>query len=59
MQDTLTAENLEDSLTQATYYHETIIPIMEHIRKLASSAKVLIPDEVLPYPTYIKLLFSI
>jgi glutamine synthetase len=32
---------------------------MEEIRALADAAEALIPDELLPYPTYGKLLFQV
>ena len=57
--DTVTAEGISDSLDEAFYYHETIIPTMEEIRSVADNAEELIPDDILPYPTYTKLLFSV
>ena len=53
------AEGTEDTLAQASYYHENIIPVMEELRSYADAAEEYIPDELLPYPTYEKLLFSI
>ncbi|MBQ7919120.1 MAG: glutamine synthetase III [Lachnospiraceae bacterium] len=57
--DTITAEGMTDFLEEATYYHEIIIPTMEMIRNVADTAEELIPDDILPYPTYTKLLFSV
>ena len=57
--DIANAENLSNLQEAADYYHDTIIPDMENIRKLADSAESYLPDSVLPYPTYEKLLFSV
>lgn len=56
---TASAEVMEDFQKQAEFYHETILPLMEAIRSLADQAEEYIPDEILPYPTYEKLLFSL
>lgn len=40
-------------------YQETVLEDMEVLRKSADEAEALIPDELLPYPTYDELLFSI
>ena len=56
---TKTAEGMEDLQKQADYYHETVIPAMEEIRSYADAAEEYLPDEVLPYPNYQKLLFSV
>ena len=40
-------------------YQETVLEDMETLRKSADEAEALIPDELLPYPTYDELLFSI
>ena len=53
------AEGIEDFQAQADYYHETVIPAMEEIRSYADAAESYLPDEVLPYPSYQKLLFSV
>ncbi len=56
---TKSAEGIESFQTQADYYHETVIPTMEEIRSYADAAEEYLPDEVLPYPNYQKLLFSV
>lgn len=43
----------------ADYCHNTLLKTMEDIRCLANLAEEKIPDELLPYPTYDALLFSI
>lgn len=57
--DTLIAESIIDMLEAAKYYHETIIPDMEEIRVIADLTECYLPDDVLPYPNYEQLLFSI
>lgn len=56
---TRTAEGIEDMGEAATYYCNTILPAMEAVRETADLAEEYIPDDVLPYPNYEKLLFSI
>lgn len=43
----------------ADYCHKTILATMNQLRGYADQAEEKIPDELLPYPTYDKLLFSI
>lgn len=57
--DTAKAEKIEDNLTCASFYQETILPDMEHLREIVDSAESLIPDQYLPYPTYAEILFSL
>ena len=57
--DTFIAESITDVLDAARYYHETIIPDMEEIRAIADLTEGYLPDDVLPYPNYEQLLFSI
>ncbi len=54
-----TAEGMEDSLASAEYYQSQILPKMDEVRICADEAESLIPDDLLPYPTYSQLLFSI
>ena len=49
----------DDVLACAKNYQETVLEDMETLRKSADEAEALIPDELLPYPTYDELLFSI
>ena len=53
------AENMEQNLDQAKFYHDVILSDMEEIRKYADAAEPLLPDGYLPYPTYEELLFYI
>ena len=57
--DTEKAQKLTDSLKQATFYHETVIKDMEELRKVADEAEGLIPEDLLPYPTYEQMLFYV
>ena len=49
----------DDVLACSKAYQETVLEDMEALRKSADEAESLIPDELLPYPTYDELLFSI
>ncbi len=57
--DTAKAEGIADALENATFYHETIINDMEAVRKVCDAAEVLIPSDVLPYPSYSDMLFYV
>ena len=49
----------DDVLACSKAYQETVLEDMETLRKSADEAEALIPEELLPYPTYDELLFSI
>ena len=49
----------DDVLACAKAYQETVLEDMDTLRKSADEAEALIPDELLPYPTYDELLFFI
>lgn len=57
--DTAKAEGMTDMQEAATFYHETILSDMAAIRKVADAAEEYLPDELLPYPNYEQLLFSV
>ncbi len=57
--DTAAAQAAEDILTSAQAYQSVVLADMEDLRKYVDEAEMLLPDELLPYPTYGKLLFSI
>ena len=46
-------------LKSAKLYQSVVLTDMEKVRVSADAAEALIPDSILPYPTYGKLLFSI
>ena len=52
-------ESGKDLLKSAKLYQSVVLSDMEKVRASADAAEVLIPDPILPYPTYGKLLFSI
>lgn len=52
-------ETDKDLLKSAKLYQSVVLDDMEKIRVSADAAEALIPDDILPYPTYGKLLFSI
>ena len=56
---TVKAEAMDDYLEAGTFYHDSILPVMEELRLLANDAEALIPDDMLPYPTYDALLFYV
>ena len=49
----------KDLLKSAKLYQSVVLSDMEKVRTSADAAEALIPDSILPYPTYGKLLFSI
>lgn len=53
------AENIEDMQKAAEFCHSAILTKMEELRLAANEAEALIPNSILPYPTYDKLLFSL
>ena len=57
--DTEKAESYEDLLEKARFYQKTVLADMDKLRESADAAEILIPESILPYPTYGALLFSI
>ena len=57
--DTAKAKATDDVLENAKLYQAEVLEDMEELRKSADAAETLIPDDLLPYPTYGKLLFYI
>ena len=57
--DTAKALATEDPLANAKAYQTVVLSDMETLRKSVDATEVLIPDALLPYPTYDKLLFSV
>ena len=58
-EDTAKAEACGDLLESAKAYQAQVLADMETLRASADEAEALLPESVLPYPTYGKLLFSI
>lgn len=57
--DTAKALVTEDPLANAKAYQTVVLSDMDELRKSVDAAETLIPDALLPYPTYDKLLFSV
>ena len=53
------AERDNNILERAKKYHDTILKIMNDIRKFADSAECVMPSDYWPYPCYGELLFSL
>ena len=57
--DTAKALATENPLANAKAYQTVVLSDMNELRKSVDAAETLIPDALLPYPTYDKLLFSV
>ena len=57
--DTAKALATEDPLANAKAYQTVVLSDMDELRKSVDAAETLIPDALLPYPPYDKLLFSV
>ena len=57
--DTAAALATEEPLANAKAYQSVVLSDMDELRKSVDAAETLIPDALLPYPTYDKLLFSV
>lgn len=57
--DTAAAQAREDVLAGAKAYQSVVLADMEDLRKSVDEAETMLPENLLPYPTYGKLLFSI
>ena len=57
--DTAKALATEDPLANAKAYQTVVLSDMDELRKSVDASETLIPDALLPYPTYDKLLFSV
>ena len=57
--DLATAEGMSDQPALSLFYHETILSDMDAVRSAVDAAETYIPDSILPYPNYEKLLFSV
>lgn len=53
------AETISDSLEQAFCFHDGVLVKMEELRFILDHTEPLLPDALLPYPTYGSLLFSV
>ena len=57
--DTKQAEQVAEAEAAARYYQSVILVDMDALRAAVDSAEALIPDSILPYPTYEELMFSL
>ena len=55
----MTAEKLPDMLERSRMYHDTVLRLMNDIRKYADSSEAVVSKDCWPYPSYGELLFSI
>ena len=53
------AENMDEGLELAAFYHDPVFTDMQNVRAIADYIEGFIPDEFLPYPTYSKMLFYV
>lgn len=58
-EDTEKVESMSDELAAAKFYQATILEDMSKLRALADAAEEMIPDGVLPYPSYADILFYV
>jgi len=58
-EDLAKAEEMTDSADVAAFYHDVVLADMDEVRALADAAECCLPDGVLPYPSYEKLLFTV
>jgi len=57
--DIAIAEGMDEGLELAQYYHDVIFKDMGDIREVADYIEAYIPEDVLSYPTYSKMLFYV
>ncbi len=57
--DTAKAEKMSDALKQANFYHKTIVSDMSELRTAADAIEPMLPEDILPYPTYEQMLFYV
>ena len=57
--DIVKADKITDELKLAKYYEGEILKEMSAIREVADEAEVLIPKDILPYPSYADMLFYV
>ena len=56
---TKTAAATADTLKQAEYYRDKVLPAMASLRKKADEAELKVGKDFWPYPTYAEMLFSV
>ncbi|MCR4961883.1 MAG: glutamine synthetase III [Lachnospiraceae bacterium] len=58
-EDTKEAETIADPMEQARFYRDHVVEDMAALRAVMDPTEELIPDELLPYPTYGQMLFYV
>ncbi len=58
-EDTKKAETIADPMEQARFYRDHVVEDMAALRAVMDPTEELIPDELLPYPTYGQMLFYV
>lgn len=58
-EDTSSAQSADDILVSAKAYQTSVLSDMEALRQEADQAEALLPEALLPYPIYDRLLFSL
>jgi len=53
------ADAIDDMYDRAMAYHDKVLAIMDDLRRAADAAETKLPDDMLPYPAYDQLLFSL
>ncbi len=48
-----------DPLAEATYYRDTVIPLMNELRSIVDTLEMLVGEEYWPLPSYTKMLYSL
>ena len=59
VKDTAKAEAIDDVLKAAKSYRDAVIKDMDEIRVVADALEEIVPEDVIPYPSYGKMLFYI
>lgn len=53
------ANDIEDQYERAVFYHDSVIPAMQALRKDGDSMETIIDDSIWPLPTYTEMLFML
>lgn len=53
------AAGIKNSLELAKFYHDTILPDMERLRKTADELEIIVSNDFWPFPTYDELLYGV
>ena len=59
LKETVCSAEKLDTIKEAEYIRDTLIPVMEELRALSDSAETIVGEKHWPFPCYDKLLFSV